>query len=275
VLYPLFSAANDAAATESLLQIVRETPTDDLATKNRILLGRRRTGAAITLLRQGEREAIFDALCFSTDPEALSQFVARCKQREVTASELLECLERCDAGRTRLTGSARKAEHRVLFGLLLALGDYSPDQLPAAAQQALIQRVITWHATDPSSGIHGTADWLLRRWNRDAEVTKVDQTPAPYDPSGQREWYVQEIRLKGESSPENSNTLSPTTQSLHLTFIVFPAGEHTIGSPESEPGRRSDEVQHRVKLTRPFAVCDQELTWRNYYPFDQGGRHRA
>lgn len=115
---------------ESLLQIVRETPADDMATENRIAMAQRRAGAAITLLRQGERESIFDALRFTTDPEALSQFVARCKQREVTASELIKGLDRCDVARTRATGAARKVEDRVLFGLLLALGDYSPDQLP-------------------------------------------------------------------------------------------------------------------------------------------------
>jgi len=274
LLYPLVAAAKDAAAMESLLQIVRETPADDMAPENRIAMGQRRAGAAITLLRQGERESIFDALRFTTDPEALSQFVARCKQREVKASELMECLDRCDVARTSATGAARKVEDRVLFGLLLALGDYSADQLPDASQQALIQRLITWYATDPSSGIHGATGWLLRRWNKHAEVTQIDQTPLLYDPTGQREWYVQEVKV--DNSTEPSVAILPLPKhSLYFTFIVFPAGEYTIGSPEDEPDRNSNEAQHRVKLTRPVAVCNDEMTWQNYDPIDQGKTRSA
>ncbi len=271
ILYPIVAAAKDSTVRESLLQLVRQTPSDDLATENRIALGERRAGAAITLLRHGEREAIFDALRFSTDPEALAQFVARCKRRDVTALELLECLERCAAARSSVTSAVRKADDRVLFGLLLALGDYSLEQLPTASQATLIQRLINWYATDPSSGIHGATGWLLRRWNQDVEVTKVDQTPIPFDPSGQRDWYVQEIRLK--DSPGLPGSIVPKRNSLYFTFIVFPAGEYTIGSPEDEPGREPDESLHQVKLTRPLAVCDQEVTWRNFDPIDEGRTH--
>lgn len=42
---------------------------------------------------------------------------------------------------------------------------------------------------------------------------------------------------------------------------LIPAGTFTMGSPESEPGRDVDEVQHTVTLTRNFYMQQTEVTW--------------
>jgi eukaryotic-like serine/threonine-protein kinase len=268
ILYPLISSARNNELTKGLLEFSRESPHDGLSASDRVALGKRRAGAAITLLRQGERETIFDALRFTSDPEALSQFVARCQGRGVTAVELIECLDLCDAGRIKATGKARKTEDRVLFGLLLALGEYSYDELPESMKPKLTERLVNWYATDPSSTVHGATGWLLRRWNKEAEVTRINETPIPYDPTGARDWYVMKINVGGSlPGEEQSNAES---KAVYFTMIVFPAGEYTIGSPESEPERQGDETQHRIRLSRPIAVSDHELTWRNFDPIDQG-----
>jgi formylglycine-generating enzyme required for sulfatase activity len=71
-------------------------------------------------------------------------------------------------------------------------------------------------------------------------------------------------------------------------MIVVPAGSFTMGSPESEPGRHSDESpQHRVTIAKPFAVgrfavifdewdaCVADSGCHGYKPGDQGfGRGR-
>ena len=75
LLYPLVSSAKDTAATGLLAQLVRETPAEDLPQADRVSLGQRRAAAAITLLRQGERERFLDVLRVGSDPESLSQFV--------------------------------------------------------------------------------------------------------------------------------------------------------------------------------------------------------
>lgn len=274
ILYPKVAELKTGPVRDGLLALTKEQPNENLGQLERVRLGRRRANAAITLLRQGERDAIFETLRFQNDPEALSQFVARCRPRGVTAEQLLECVDKCDVLRRGVTGAGRQAEDRVLFGLLLALGDYSPDQLPTPLRQEFIERLTKWYATDPSSGIHGATGWLLRRWNQGDEVIKIDQTPIPYDPTGLRDWYVQEVRLKNISPAAVDGALPPAPEALYFTFIVFPAGEYTIGSSDAEPERRRDELQHKVKLTRPFAVCNQELTWRNYDPIDEGGQRQ-
>jgi formylglycine-generating enzyme required for sulfatase activity len=44
------------------------------------------------------------------------------------------------------------------------------------------------------------------------------------------------------------------------SMVLIPAGTFTMGSPTSEPGRSSDEVQHQVTLTHPIYVSTYEAT---------------
>jgi len=50
------------------------------------------------------------------------------------------------------------------------------------------------------------------------------------------------------------------TNSIGMMFVQIPAGTFMMGSPLNEPGRDSDETQHRVTLTKPFYVQTTEVT---------------
>jgi formylglycine-generating enzyme required for sulfatase activity len=54
-----------------------------------------------------------------------------------------------------------------------------------------------------------------------------------------------------------------------MTFVVFPAGQYIVGSPPDEAGRAGDQERHSVTLTRPFAICDREITWEQMRGFDE------
>ena len=272
VLYPLMTEAISAAASDSLVQLIRQHPAEDMPQADRVTLGQRRAGAAITLLRQGQREQIVDALRVGSDPESLSQFVARCRSRGVTVSELLECVDRVDASRKVLLGAARKVEDRALYGLLLALGEFQLADIAPVDRQPLVDRLINWYSQDPRSGIHGATGWLLRQWGFQLEASRVDQTPIPYDATGEREWYTLEIKSPSEGTRVG---LDPIEQSLYFTFIVFPAGQYRLGSPDGEADEQLDERLRQVVLTRPFAVCDRELTWAQFDPIDNRRKHIA
>jgi formylglycine-generating enzyme required for sulfatase activity len=259
ILYPGFDRSETSKAT--LLKIVRTQPDEKLLQAQRIELGIRRAGAAITLLKQGVREEIFDVFRVTDDPESLSQFVARCKARGTTAAQLIECVDACEVNRASLTGNDRTLEDRVLHGLLLALGDYERESIPEAKREPLKTQLVTWYGTDPSSTVHGASGWLLRRWGYADEALKIDQTPIAYDPSGKRDWFTLEVNVASKAKKE---------QSLYFTFIVFPPGEYKLGAPTDEAKRQKDEAEHSVTLSRPFAVCDRELTWTQHGPFDDG-----
>jgi len=301
ILYPLVAGLRDSAAQELLNQLVRETPAADLPQIKRVALGKRRAGAAITLLRQGEREGILDVLRVADDPESLTQFVHRCRQRGILPRQLLECLKVADELRQRETGESRRIEDRVLYGLLLALGEFEQSDLPESQGDGVVEQLANWYANDPSSAIHGAAGWLLRHWNQDDVVKEVDQTAFAYSPD--REWFTLEIRPKpplhvsavsGESRPtpeevddvatanvpceEASQRESadgppqsnePTPPPFYVTFVVFPPGKYVIGSPPDEVNRQSSEQRHIVTLVRPFALADREITWEQIRWFDR------
>jgi hypothetical protein len=251
-------------------------------------LGQRRAGAAITLLRQGERESILDVLRGDSggglredpdgglrgDPESLTQFVHRCRARGILPPQLLECLKLADQLRQPKTGEARRIEDRVLYGLLLALGEFELTELPEAQREGFVEQLTVWYAGDPSSAVHGATGWLLRRWKQDESATKVDQTAVPFVEG--REWFTLEFvvpdqeggpdKESGDESPHSKET------KFYVTFVVFPAGEYPIGSPPNEADHLADENLHPVKLTRPMAVSDREITWAQLNPF-LPGRH--
>ena len=45
----------------------------------------------------------------------------------------------------------------------------------------------------------------------------------------------------------------------------IPAGEFVMGSPTDERYRRDDEVQHKVRISKPFYMGTCELTQRQFY----------
>ncbi len=54
------------------------------------------------------------------------------------------------------------------------------------------------------------------------------------------------------------------TNSIGMKFNLIPPGEFTMGSPASEPGRRDEETQHRVEITKPFYLSVHEVTQDQY-----------
>ena len=51
-----------------------------------------------------------------------------------------------------------------------------------------------------------------------------------------------------------------TVDGIEYAFRWCPAGTFTMGSPSSEPGRKDNETQHEVKLTRGFWMLETEVT---------------
>lgn len=63
------------------------------------------------------------------------------------------------------------------------------------------------------------------------------------------------------------DSITPTraaSKSLGVSMILVQAGEFPMGSPPTEPGRRPDEAQHVVRITRPFYLGEFEVTQGEY-----------
>ena len=55
------------------------------------------------------------------------------------------------------------------------------------------------------------------------------------------------------------------TNRLGMTFVLIPAGDFMMGSPETEIDRGTSEIQHPVTISQPFYLQTTEVTvaqWR-------------
>jgi eukaryotic-like serine/threonine-protein kinase len=307
VLYPIVAASPAPATIEDLAKIAATPPSVELGSAERIPYGQRRANAAITLLRLGEREKVLPVFDMSDDPEALTQFMFRCRPRGVAVDALLDCLQRVSAApKNRYPKNTR-------YALLLSLGEFSIEEIPESRRVALLEHLADWYRHDPSSGVHGATGCLLRQWGEAEAVRQVDQTAVPY--STDREWFTLAITVTPTAPPKpktepakekagsksepgkpaesrqsepdetakpaaSSKSASPAemakleppveplpTKTFYYTFIVFLAGEFTIGSVNDEPDRQKIESRHQVRLTRPYALLDREITFDELIAF--------
>lgn len=296
VLFPLAEKTKSDAGIAELKQIAAALPHEEMGSVARIGYGQRRANAAVSLLRLGERETVLPVFDYTDDPEALTQFIFRCKPRGVSVAQLLDLFDLVAAEPGNYPQDAR-------YAMLLAIGEFAPSEVPYTRRESLVKQLADWYAGDPSSGVHGASGWLLRHLGENEIATRIDQTPVPYSPD--REWFTLAITVrpapppkpkpenkeagseasepKGEESDtEKTDTENADTEpkapaetlpskTFYYTFIVFPPGESTIGSPEDEPERPKEDVRekrHPVKLTRPFAMLDREITWEELIVFE-------
>jgi serine/threonine protein kinase len=302
VLYPLVSAVPSPETLSQLSEVAATPPPEDLGSVPRIAYGQRRANAAVTMLKLGEKEKVLPVFDWTDDPEAMTQFIFRCKTRGISVDHLLDLLEittrsvseGSDAAASGLTSSTSLAHasgwDHARYALLLAIGEYAPSDIPLARREALVKQLADWYANDPNSGVHGASGWLLRYLGEKEIADRVDQTPVPYSP--EREWFTLAITVKptpppqpkpekqeeseaSETKAEESNTEKPEPppeplppKTFYYTFIVQPSEEYTISSVEDEDGRiKGNEVRHTVTLTRPFALLDREITFEELIAF--------
>ena len=68
---------------------------------------------------------------------------------------------------------------------------------------------------------------------------------------------------KSEASPKAKNT---TTNKPDIEFVNIPGGTFIMGSPITEPGRKDDEIQHKVTLSA-FKMSKYPITFVQYDMF--------
>jgi serine/threonine protein kinase/formylglycine-generating enzyme required for sulfatase activity len=290
VLYPLVSAFPSPETITQLSEVAATLPPEDLGSVPSIAYGQRRANAAVTILKLGEKEKVLPVFNWTDDPEAMTQFIFRCKPRGIQIDTLLDLLDITTQSVSKGLNAVASASNsstslvqpsgwdpaRARYALLLAIGEYAPTEIPAARREVLVKQLADWYANDPSSGVHGASGWLLRYLGEKEIAERVDQTQIPY--SRDREWFTWAITVRPTPPPkpkedptmpgEPPEPLAPVT--FYYTFIVYPSGTYTISSVDDEVDRsKQNEVRHTVTLTRPFALLDREITFKEWIAFSK------
>jgi formylglycine-generating enzyme required for sulfatase activity len=210
-------------------------------------LARRQANAAAGLLRLGQPEAVWPLFRHSADPTRRSELLARLATRGV---EVRPIVDRLLAGGEKDV-TARRA-------LILALGDYTAEQLPPEVRGPLTRKLLAWYRDDPDPGVHGAIDWLLRHgkdgpvprpldWGQAAKLRQIDDELKRRDPEAARRWYV-------------------NRQGQTMVVVQGPVEFH-MGSPMPEADRRADETSHLRRIGRSFAVASKPVTAEEFQRF--------
>lgn len=248
VLFPVVSTDSANQVFENLTPIATTQPSSELEADERITMGFRRANSALTMFRFGERDKAWNLFDWTDDPEAMTQFVFGCRPRGMPIGILLELLEKSEELPTRHQSISAR------YSLMLAIGEYSFEEIPSELRNKLVEDLTAWYSQDPSSTIHGSAGWLLRTFGQDDIVMQVDQTEVPF--SKDREWFTVAFSLNPAKS-----------QKSYQTYVVVQPGSYSLGSPLNEFGRKENEKMYQVELTRPFAILDREITFEEMIAF--------
>jgi serine/threonine protein kinase/formylglycine-generating enzyme required for sulfatase activity len=134
--------------------------------------------------------------------------------------------------------------------LILALGTYGTEGSSPGEREPLIAKLLDLYENDPDSGIHGAAEWALRKWGQQPKLTEADGRliKLKYEGRGSRRWYL-------------------NSQAQTFALIEGPT-EFRMGSPPSDPDRIArNETLHRRVIARKFAIAAKEVTVEQYQEF--------
>jgi formylglycine-generating enzyme required for sulfatase activity len=209
-------------------------------------LAKRQAEAATALLRLGQPERVWPLLRHGPDPSLRSYLVRDLGRSGISPDSIGRRLE------VESDVSARRA-------LILSLGGFTGDQLPADRRKPLVAWLLRRYRADPDPGVHSAVDWLLRYgrqgltdrqldWQQGDALRAIDGDLAGQPPKD-RNWFL--------------------TKQGHTLAVVQGPVAFTMGAPRYEPGRdKSDnEALHRVRIPRSFAVATKEVTVGQFQRF--------
>lgn len=249
LLIPPFRALKHGPSIERLSRIPAEPMPGAAGTVQPAAIARRNANAVLTLAACNHHSEANEALKLAQDPETLSELQRLCGQWPVSVGDFVLCFEYNERTRVRREVIALQPEEsRVAFGMLLALSNWDAEQLPAAVRETLPRHLKRLYQDDPSAAIHGISGWVLRKWGYHKLLDEADAVSIPWDPRSDRQWFRLHIDMPTARTATSSTAARAATTKLSLTFVAFPAGEYTIGTPA-----------RTVRITTPFAVCDREL----------------
>jgi formylglycine-generating enzyme required for sulfatase activity len=243
-LWPRLPAHRVRAIPLMERELQREMPPEDQAAA-RDQLARRQAQAGVALLRLGQEDSVWPLFRHSPDPSRRTYLLHRLGPLGTDPRVLIRRLaEEPDV-------SARRA-------LILALGEFTPEQLLPEARQPLTDTLLAWYRDDPDPGTHTAIDWLLRHpkegdvprkldWRQAEALRGIDAELQGRPPDARRRWYV-----NGQGQ----------------TMVMLPGPvEFRMGSPAWEQDRRPDEVQHLRKIPRSYALAARPVTMAEFERF--------
>jgi serine/threonine protein kinase/formylglycine-generating enzyme required for sulfatase activity len=173
VIYPKFRERGEQGLALLTGEIGKKLPADlPSSDEKREELAKWQANAAVALLRMNQPAKVWPLLRRTPpdDPRVRSYLIHRLGPLGADWGAVVK----------RLDGEKDISIRRAL---LLSLGGFEPDQLRPADREALLPKVWRLYHEDHDAGLHGAADWLLRRWGQQGKIKKFEAEWAGADPA--------------------------------------------------------------------------------------------
>jgi serine/threonine protein kinase/formylglycine-generating enzyme required for sulfatase activity len=219
-------------------------------------LAERQARAAIALIRMGKAEEVWALLRHSPDPR-LRSFILNWLNPLAADPKLIAAeFDRVPATSKPTLATGQQKMDAILFhpeasqcrGLILALGTYGMEGLSSGEREPLIGKLLDLYRNNPDAGIHGAAEWTLRKWGQQARLQELDAQLIKQKDRGNQRWFI-------------------NSQSQTFAVIEGPV-DFRMGSPPTETERTpGNEPPRRFTIPRSFAIGTKEVTKEQFQRF--------
>ena len=217
-------------------------------------LARQQATAAVTLMKLHDPAGAWPLFRHRLDPEARSQLIWR---SGLFAADPKQIVQRLNV----------EQDVSALRALILALGEFTEEQLPSSERGPLVKKLLCWYRRHPDPGIHGAIDWLLRhdkegssdrtlKWEQELPLKRIDEDLKRRDTS---------LARKG-SNPPDGRRWYVNGQGQTMVLVKGPA-EFRMGSPLSDRERIDREMLQRWRIPRSFAIAIRSVTAEEFQRF--------
>ncbi len=255
VIFPKFKEQGENGLPV-LISVIDTKLSADLTSSDvkRETLAKRQANAAVALLRMNRPEKVWPLLKHSPDPRVRSYLIHRLSPLGADATAIVKQWD-------------VEPDLTIRRALLLSMGEFGDEALPVAARTAVLPKVQAIYRTDADPGLHAASEWLLRTWKQEAWLKQVNEEWAKASRAASAPGFFPAIKDKNPVAHTPGSPKAPQwyVNTQGQTYVVVPGPmEFVMGSPKSEKDRSTDEVQHKRRIGRSFAIASKSVTLAEY-----------
>ena len=252
ILFPLFKEQSAACLYLLNAEINKPAPQNtNYALKE--IDDKRRVNVIVALAKLNQSETIWPLLKHTSTPQTRSYLIEKLALHNLDYSVILQQLK-------------IEKEVSIRRALIQTLGNFDLGQISFEERISIIPDLEEIYLKEPDSGIHASAEWLLKTWNQQSFINKTNEA-----------WQQdKELTLKRQKEITNRLDIEKEKSLMQWyvngqgqTMVVIPGPvEFLMGSPESEVDRYTNEFQHKKKIGRSFEISNKSVTLAQYNQFD-------
>jgi serine/threonine protein kinase/formylglycine-generating enzyme required for sulfatase activity len=259
VIHPRFKEQGEQGLPLLIGEIDKKLPPDlPSSDGKREKLAKRQANAAVALLRMDQPEKVWPLLRHGPDPRVRSYLVHRLSPLGANAKAIVRRLE-------------EEPDLTIRRALLLSLGEYGEKDFALEDRKAMLEKLQEIYRTEADPGLHASAEWLLGTWKQEAWLKQTnDDWAKDKEKREKRLEGIQQLVTKDKEKAPPQWYVNGQGQ----TMVVIPGPvDFVMGSPLTEEDRRGNELPHKRRIPRSFALAATPVTKEHFLRFWPTFRH--